>query len=431
MADLHVLNTGSATSPFDTWAKAAATLAAATGGVAGDRYLVSNAHAETPATFSMALPGTPANPTKVLGGAPAAGSGLSSLAAGATITVSGTTFSLSGSAFIQNLRFIWSSGSSFSPAFGGTSGNVQKLVGCDFSMQGAGGSTTLSFGPVGAGAAGKIELSNCRFRFGGTGQVVDVCRDLSIFGGSVEAGGSTPSGLFNLGFGARPANLLVDGFDFSNFGTGFNVVKTVAEGSVSALLRNCKFPTGWAGGLVTAGQIKAGTRVEMVNYQIGTTLYQKWVEAYQGTIKSEATVKLSTDYCFKAVINANSAYPLDGLLIGEYYVKVTGGAAKTVTLATLTDNVTLTNADIALQVEYYAASGSLLGSFASSAPDALTTPSALATTADAWTTTGLATPVKQAVSVTFTPNQDGYIIVRPMLNKASTTVYVDNKLTVA
>jgi hypothetical protein len=54
-----------------------------------------------------------------------------------------------------------------------------------------------------------------------------------------------------------------------------------------------------------------------------------------------------------------------------------------------------------------------------------------ASSIETWTTPGLATPVKQKLSVTFTPQEKGFIYAVINLAKASATVYVDPKLTVS
>jgi hypothetical protein len=102
----------------------------------------------------------------------------------------------------------------------------------------------------------------------------------------------------------------------------------------------------------------------------------------------------------------------------------TTGSSVTVTAETMTDNVTLTDAEAWVEVEYLGTSGFPLGSGASDrAADILATPANQTTSSEAWTTTGLTTPVKQKLSVTFTPQEKGLIRARVMLAKASTTLY--------
>lgn len=432
MADLHVKNTGSSTSPFDTWAKAAATLGGVTGAAAGDRYLVSSAHSATPATVSIAFPGTAANPNQIIGGTEGTTSGLTALATGAKEVISGTTFSLTGSFYMENIQWEFSSASSFSPSLGGGAGNVQRFKGCSFRYTGAAGSPSLLIGSGGTATHSYVRMDNCTFKCAQTSFFLGINRRVDIHNGSWESGGASPSYLFYLCYGNRPAELNVRGFDASNVGTSTNIIGNISEGAGKANIRGMKLPTSWAGSLVASGQIKAGTRVEMLDYQIGTTLYKAWIEEYGGQIKSETTVKLSTDFSYKCVTSANVKYPNSVLTLPEFYVNLTGGASKTVTLNLLTDNVTLNNDDVILEAEFFGTSGSYLPSAGNSGPsDVLATNAALSTNTASWTTTGLTTPVNQQVSITFTPNQDGFAVIRARICKPSTTVYVDNKVTVA
>jgi hypothetical protein len=61
----------------------------------------------------------------------------------------------------------------------------------------------------------------------------------------------------------------------------------------------------------------------------------------------------------------------------------------------------------------------------------LTTPAAQTASTATWTTTGLTTPNTQKLEVTFTPQKKGLVQARVVLAKASKTIYVDSKLTVA
>ena len=121
--------------------------------------------------------------------------------------------------------------------------------------------------------------------------------------------------------------------------------------------------------------------------------------------------------------NCSPAQPFE-TFEGAFWNTATG-SSKTLTLYCVTDNVTLTDADIWVEVEYLGSSATPLASLASSAPATiLTTASNLSTTTEAWTTTGLATPVKQKMTVSFTPQMIGPARWKVKVAKASTTVYV-------
>lgn len=433
MAQYHLLNTGSATAPEDTWAKAFTTLSSAAAGMAaGDILFASSAHAESGAGSTLVFPGTVASPNQIIGGTPGATSGLTATATGAAVTVTGTSnWSIQGSFFMEDVRFIFSQTSSIANYIGNASGNVQRYKGCDFSMQSSAASSQIVFGSSTTSVSNKISLENCRFRFGAAAQTVAITRAVEILGGSIESGGTTPTSMFSLTGADRPSSLQVDGFDFSNFGTGFNVIAAAADGPQNAILRNCKFPSGWTGGLIASGIAKPGFRSEMHNYIVGSTNVRFWIEDYAGSIREETTIKVTANsYAYKAALSANVKYPASSLVVAEAYFNVaTAGSAKTVTWDLCTDNVTLTDKDAWLEVEYLGTASSNLATITSGKADALTVINSgatnLTTSGTTWTTTGLTTPVQQSVSRTFTPQAAGHFIARLRLAKASTTIYCD------
>jgi len=429
MADLHVKSTGSTTSPFDTWAKAATTLGTVTGAAAGDRYLLSSSHAGSTTGYNLSVPGTPANPNQLLCGTEAGASGISAMAATALETITGTTFTIAGSLYAQGIIWDFTSTSSGAPNYASSSGSVQRYKDCTFRYTGAAGSPQFLFGTLSSGASSEVVLENPKFRGPSANFNLGISRTVQIRGGSWESGGTAPTYVFNLAVGGKQSTLEVDGFDFTNIGNSTNIVGSIGEGSSVALLRRCKFGTSWAGALVTSGQIKPGTKVEMYDYQIGSTLRRVWIEQYEGTIRDELTIKVSSDFSYKAVTNANIKYPVGELEVFQACRSLTAGVAKTFTLNTLTDGITLTNADVILRAEYFDTASSYLGTFTSSQPASpIATPTNLTTNSASWASAP-GTPVKQQVAVTFTPAQSGFCILTAVVTRPSTTLYLDNTLT--
>lgn len=429
MADIHVKNTGSATSPFDTWAKAAPNLNAVTGAVAGDRYLLSSSHAGSTTTSNLTFPGTPANPNQVLCGTEAGASGISAMAATAVETITGNIFTLSGSVYAEGIIWDFTSASSHAPNFAAYGDSVQRYKNCAFRYSGAAGSPQLIFGTLSTSHGSSVILENCSFRGAQANFNVAIEREVFIRDGFWESGGTNPNYVFNLGVGGKPLDLIVDGFDFTNIGNSTNIVGSITEGACNAVFRRCKFGASWAGLLVVLSQVFPGTKIEMYDYQIGSTLYRSWVVQYEGSVKSESTIKASADFSYKAVTNANIKYPLGELEVFTAYRSLSAGVAKTFKLNTLTDGLTLTNADVTLRAEYFDTSGSYLGTFTSSQPaSVITTPTNLTTNSVSWASAP-GTPVKQEVSLTFTPAQAGFCIISAVVTRPSTTLYLDNTLT--
>lgn len=440
MATLYVRSTdGSDADNGTTWALAKATAAGAAGiDAAGDVVYFSQAHAESVASLACAWAGTNANPVRLIGGSDAA-EPPTTLSTAPTITITGTASSFTGAVYAYGLSFLYTSGSSMAGAMNDGTGFKQVFDNCTLRIDGAGSGSTLTFGAAAAGGASETEFRDCTFRLGAVGQRITLQRDVRIIGGAWASGGTSPTGVFTLTAASRPCELLVDGFDFSNLSAGVNLVQAITDGNAKATFRNCKLPSAWSGALVASGQIKVGCRVEMHNCDAADTNYRLLVETYEGSIRSETTIVRTggasdgtTGLSWRMVSGANVAYP-NGALSSPEIARWndTTGSAITVTVEVVTDNVTLTDAECWLEVQYLGTSGVPLGVVVRDVKaTVLATAANQTTSTETWTTTGLTTPTKQKLAVTFTPQEKGFIHAAVKLAKASTTVYVCPKLDV-
>lgn len=420
-----------------TWALAKATLAGAAAiDAAGDRVYVSQAHAQSSASGAHVWAGTNSNPVWVIGANDAAEPPTTPSTA-PTITITGTTFTWQGGVYTEGLNFVFTSASSFAIAFNDSTGFKQSFRNCSFFYDGAGGGTSLSFGSATLGATNSTDLINCTFRFGATGNRFGAAREVNIRGGAWAAGGVAPTGIFSLASGFRPAMLTVEGFDFSALPAATNLVQVINEGGARAIFRNCRLPASWSGSLVAAGQMTLGSVVEMHNCDSGDTTYRMWVERFEGSVRSETTVVRTggasdgtTPQSWRMVSSANVAYPNLDLTSPEIaLLYVTPGTPVTLSVEIVTDNVTLNDNQCWIDVQYLGTSGFPRSLFATDAPaNVLTTAVAQTTSTETWTTTGLTTPVRQRLSVTFTPQEAGFMHVKVKLARPSTTVFVDHKV---
>jgi len=440
MASIYVRSTdGSDSDNGSTWALAKATIAGAAAiDAAGDIVYVSDNHAESGASASHAWAGTNANPVRVIGGDDAA-EPPTAVSTAATLTVTGTTFTWQGAVYTYGITYIFSTGSGFACALNDATGFKQTFESCNFRIDGSSAGSSITCGNASSNTQNETEFINCGFRLGNAGQRITPYRDVIIRGGSWLSGGTSPTGVFNIAGGARPSNLLVEAFDFSNLSTGVNLVQTVPDGGARAVFRNCKLPASWSGSLVASGQMKVGSRVEMHNCDAGDTNYRLWVETYEGSVRSETTIVRTggasdgtTGLSWKMVSGSNVAYPTGALASPEAVRwNDTTGSSITVTVEVVTDNVTLTDAECWLEVQYLGTSGFPLGAFARDVKaDVLASAANQTSSSVTWTTTGLTTPVKQKLSVSFTPQEKGFIHAVVKLAKASATVYVCPKLDV-
>lgn len=141
-----------------------------------------------------------------------------------------------------------------------------------------------------------------------------------------------------------------------------------------------------------------------------------------------------TPISFKMVSNANAEYPhltLDSQVIAVRNTAT--GTSKTGTVEILHDSATaLKDDEIWLEAVYLGTSGVPLGSTVSDAKaDVLATAANQTSSSETWTTTGMANPNKQKLSVTFTPQEKGNVAFVVRLAKASYTVYYCPKVTVS
>jgi hypothetical protein len=180
----------------------------------------------------------------------------------------------------------------------------------------------------------------------------------------------------------------------------------------------------------------------MYNCDNAATNYRMWVEDYAGSIKSETTIVRAdgaTDgtqpFSWKMTSSANCNAALSQLETDELPPKWNEvvGSAITVQVEIAHDSVTnLTDGEVALEVQYLGTSGVPLSLFISDSKSSFLATAADQTTSSAtWTTTGMTNPNKQVLSVTFTPQEVGFILPKVILGKASKTIYVCPKVQVS
>lgn len=409
---------------------------------AGDRLYVSNNHAESvAAAITLTFAGTSSAPNYVLCVSDAAAPPTAT-ATTATITTTGTAnLSISGCVYLYGVSlFHGTGGSSTSFTLSSQSGSSTVVDTCVLKRVAYGGNA-LSLGPSSGTTGGhSVELRNTNLSFSGTSQYVACNGNVSIIGGAMAAGSLTPaSGIFNPDI--KVAGISIQGFDFSGFAATVSPFKATATyGACLSVMRNCKMPVGWSGNLVSGTISVKGQRFELHNCDAADTNYRLWVEDLSGTIRSETVVVRTggasdgiTPLSWKMTSNANALFPMLPLNSPEIVKwNETIGTPVTVAIEVVTDGVTLTNAECWLDVQYLGTSGFPLSLFANdAAADIFATPVNQTTSTATWTTTGLTTPVKQSLSVTFTPQEKGFIHAVVKLAKTSTTVYVDPLLTVA
>jgi hypothetical protein len=432
---------GSDSDNGSTFALANATLTGAIAdAVAGDRIWVSDNHAESTAgSITLAMPGTIAAPNQVLCGDDAA-EPPTSLATTATVSTTGNNgITITGSGYIYGITFTSGSGAlgSSAPFNIGGAGNKQMYDACNFVLGTSSITQRISVTGDASAASSELIWKNCGVRFNNASHAITARRGKFQWrGGSALSGGTSPTLILDGGGGSAYQSLcMIEGVDFSNWASGVNIF---GGGVGQFVIRNCKLPASWSGSLSNAAML-AGSRYSMYNCDSGDTNYRLWIEDHAGNIKSETTIVRTggandgtTAIAWKLATTADAEYPTIRLETDEIARwNETVGSAITVTVEVVTDGVTLTDAECWLEVQYLGTSGFPLSLFASDAKaDVIASAANQASSSVTWTTTGLSSPVKQKLSVTFTPQEKGAILAKVILAKASTTVYVCPKLDV-
>lgn len=444
MADIYLRSSdGSDSDNGSTWALAKATAAAAltAAGAGGTVYGSDNHSSDAGASIALASPGTAASPTRLISvddsGNPEPPT---SQLAGATVSTGAGSFTLTftGFGYCRGFTFI-RPGSGASPlVFGDLNPWFWRFVNCTFQYTTTASSGAINLG-IGSGSIDdqRLEWKSCSIIFGHASQKLTVRCPFIWSGGSAAASGAVPTSLFLSG--GVPADVVLDGVDLSAFTSGTALVDVSGASSGRFVFRNCKLGASVA---ITTGSIpgQGGLTVLLVNCDSADTNYRYYKQTYQGVIQHETIIVRTggasdgtTTISRQMVSSANSKIYSPLVLDDIVKWNDTVGSALTAAVEIITDNVTLTDAECWIEVEYLGTSGVPLSSLAN---DRMTdpvfgTPANQTSSSETWTTTGLTTPVKQVLSASFTPQEKGPVRVRVMLAKPSTTVYVDPLVTIS
>lgn len=432
MANWYVYSGAGGSASGADWANAKLTLAAAiTSSSAGDTFYVAHDHAETQASLLvLTFKGTAISPDKIYcvnraGSVPPVPADLQT---GATVTTTGANIiTLQGHFYCYGMTFNCGTGSSaVNLSLGGAAGQQQIFDRCAFNLV----TTNIDSTIVVAGSASRTIWNDTTVSFGSASQDISIVGPLwwrNKPGSAAIAGANIGSPLIthNSGHG----DVLLEGLDLSAYGAAKQIFNPTGIGTYRAL--NCKLGASVIESSTPTAPPHGGVFIEACHNT--TNGMRNSVYRYQGTLTTETTIKRTAGasdgaigYCWKIITTSNNerTHPfasLDGVLYNDAI-----GSPKTLTVHTLTNNVTLTDAEIWLEVEYLGSSAAPVASFINDgAATMISTPANQASdSGEAWTTTGLGTPLKQKLEVTFTPQMAGAIRWRVWVGKIGATLYV-------
>lgn len=359
----------------------------------------------------------------------------SNLKTTATIATTGNT-AITHATYCYYNGFLFKSGSganNSAPTIGiGDYGGLY-FENCTHAIVATGSGAVLALGN--AGGSQKISLTNTILSFGATGQSVAIRMNNIVWRNTASAiGGTVPTTLFPGTGGAGV--LLAEGIDLSAAGAGKTIVGAGLNSPSRFMFVDCKLG---ASVTLAATQVIPGAVADFIRCDSGATIYKQNRWAYEGILKPETTIIRSGGASDGTTgISWNLTTPAATFWVNPFecfpisiWNTVTGSTV-TLTIEIVNDGTTLNNDDIWVDVEYMGSSATPIGSVATSTKsNGLAAGSAITSSSTTWTTTGLASPIKQKLVATFTPQLAGYLRAYVKMAKASKTVYVDPLITLS
>jgi hypothetical protein len=233
--------------------------------------------------------------------------------------------------------------------------------------------------------------------------------------------------------------------DLSAIGSGAvatSLFKVSNVGFANMIIERCKLPSA-AGFVIRDGnwqKIFQGA-VRLHHCSSGNKYYDFHEDRPEGTVESETIVVRTggasdgtTPQSHKMISSGSALDNLNSLESPPIVVWNSAATEKTFTIECLVDSATnLQNDEVWMELEYPADNSSGLGAVARDKCAFLGTPAdkSAGVGDENWTTTELSNPNSFKCFVTVTPGKAGPVTARIYLAKASTTIYVDPKITVS
>lgn len=434
MAVYYIYSGASGSANGSSWTNAYTTIAGAlTSKAAGDIFYVANDHSESTASaVTWTFPGTSASPNQLIcvnrsGSVPPVSADLA--ATGVATTTGTSNLTISGVVYIQGM--VLNIGTGAGAALLAVSGIWAYLKNCQINKPST-GVAAHTFGTT--SAEGEYVLDNTSFSWGATmtSGIADSRSSKLTWKNTATpfngvAGANLPTTLINY---TLPSPIKLINLDLSSLGSGKTLFTVTAP--ITAQIINCKL--GSSVTIATSDTKFGGADIRVINSDSSNTITRAERYAPEGIETTELTIIKSggasngtTGFSRKMASSSLASYysPLASMPI-VVWNDITG-SSKNVAVNIVNDGTTLTNADVWIEVDYNSDA---------SFPDGLTAFDGVADilaagsnqTSDStstWTTTGLTTPIKQTLDVSFTPQQKGWFYIRVMLAKASKTIYVD------
>ena len=316
--------------------------------------------------------------------------------------------------------------------FDSTSGAAfVRIVGGGIELRNTGAGSRIQIGTGATNRNTKLMLESAQIKFGSAGQGIQLnAASLQIDGGAVA--GSAITELIKA-VSYNIVDVSVSGLEMSACATSVNMLTNVSTSGVGlASFDKIKMPSGWTGGPYNGNVAGAGLRIMMTNVDPADTNYRMQTIAFGASLRTEtavyraATPPMDTPLSWRIVTTVDCLYPnlvfdAPPILIDIQDI----GSPITIAAHTLTDGVTLTDRDAWIEVTYLSSTSSPIGAVISDERTSQLAAAADQASSDAtWTAPGITSPVKQKLSVTFTPQEKGFVQAVVRVARPSSTIYV-------
>lgn len=432
MANRYVYSGAGGAGTGADWANAFTTLAlACAADSAGDVFFVAHDHAESTAgNIAPAFAGTALSPSIIYcvdrgGSVPPVAADLRTT--GSVATSGGTsTITLNGSIYCYGLNFTAGSGASGGGFVVSNTVDDQHWDNCTFTF-GTTGTVTFQTGSTTNNS--RFHARNCTFTCAATGQTFSLFGDTQFYNCTIN-GSAIPTTVFTVQ--VHCPKLILEGCDLSAIGSG----KTLfAANRTPILMKDCKLGASVTL-MATGSTVPVPVTLNMVNCDSGDTNYRTEKHAREGDLTTEITVVRTggasdgtTPIAWKIITSAESeiAQPFEAPPIAKWN-ETTGSAVTATVEGTWPGGAVPDSNDLWIEVQYLGTSGFPMSSkVTSGVATPLHTASAYSASSAVW---GGGTS-DFSMSATFTPQEKGLFYVYTKAALASSTFYIDPKVTVS
>jgi len=432
MADRYVRSLGAGSG---VWATVDATLKIAVeAATAGDYIFVAADHAETgAAALSMVATGTAAAPLIILcaDNTVTTRPVSSGLRTTATITTTGTSnISIDGHAYCYGITFNVGTSTGLGSFVVGSANQGWVFKNCSIKLKNTNASSRITLGIANASINARVEWDNVVVNFANASQAIALNNVRFKWKNTASATtGTVPTNLF---IGTTAGIAEVEGVDLSAIST--NLV--LSNSAKLVHFKDCKLHA--SATLSAVPNSQGGAQVVVTRCDSEATNYKHSKgPCYEGSQVVETTITRTNgasdgtqavSWLLTATANAKTITPFESLPIAAWNDNT--GVSVTATIEGIwTDagSAVPKKEDIWVEFEYLGSAASPVGSFVSSGnADVLAT--ADCTTGTATWNSSPATPVKFKCTVSFTPQQKGFVYARVYVGKASAVYYIDPML---